>query len=125
MYERTLCYWVPDRPNGNRRVSNAVRRRGYTNVAVVPGTRVPPRPGYTRAPGMITCPVLRNSASGPEIKLSGRISAGFVGKTSKLALRPAYGRSGGRFRCFPAELRPGSPISGPQALSYLAFGHEK
>jgi hypothetical protein len=42
------------------------------------------------------------------------------GSRSKSALRPAFGRPEGRFRCFPgsspAEIRPGRPISGPEAL---------
>ena len=77
--------------------------------------------------------MLRNNASGPEIGLPGRIWAGLLpGKH-----RPAFGRPEDRFRCFPgsspAEIRPGRPISGPEALlrnvEYLilklafCFGH--
>ncbi len=43
-----------------------------------------------------------------------------IGKTPKWALRLAEGRPEGRFRCFPgsslAKIKPGSPISGPEAL---------
>ncbi len=42
------------------------------------------------------------------------------GRAPKAALRPAFGRPEGRFRCFPesspAEIRPGRPIYGPEAL---------
>ncbi len=42
------------------------------------------------------------------------------GKPPKSALRPAFGRPEGRFWCFPgsspAKIRPGSPISGLEAL---------
>ena len=41
--------------------------------------------------------MLRNSASGPEIGLPGRIQAGFYSGASKSALRPAFGRLEGRF----------------------------
>ncbi len=41
-------------------------------------------------------------------------------KEPRSALRPAEGRLEGRFRCFPtsspAKIRPGRPISGPEAL---------
>ncbi len=43
-----------------------------------------------------------------------------TGKTLESALRPAEGRPEDRFRCFPgrspAKIRPGRPISGPEAL---------
>ncbi len=55
-----------------------------------------------------------NRPSGPDF---GRTA---TGKTSKSVLGPAFGRSEGRFWCFPgsspAKIRPGSPISGPEAL---------
>ncbi len=65
--------------------------------------------------------MLRNSASGPEIGLPGRIVAGlFTVKEPNSALRPAFGRPEGRFRFFPgsrpAKIRPGRPIYGPEAL---------
>ena len=64
--------------------------------------------------------MLRNSASGPEIELPGRILAGLLPGKQESALRPAEGRPEDRFRCFPgsspAKIRPGSPISGPEAL---------
>ncbi len=55
----------------------------------------------------------RNGASGPEGGLPDRIVAGLLpGKNRKLPE--------GRFRCFPggspAKIRPGKPISGPEAL---------
>ena len=59
--------------------------------------------------------MLRNNASGPEIDLSGRILDGLL--PGKHRNRPE-----GRFRCFPgsspAKIRPGRPISGPEALSH-------
>ncbi len=55
----------------------------------------------------------RSSSFRPDF---GRI---LIGKASKSALRPAGGRPEGRFRGFPqknpAEIRPGNPISGPEA----------
>jgi hypothetical protein len=43
-----------------------------------------------------------------------------TGKTQESALRPAFSRPEGRFRCFPgsspAKIRPGRPINGPEAL---------
>ncbi len=65
--------------------------------------------------------MLRNSAPGPEIGLPVWISAGLKsGKPQIQALRPAFGRPEGQFFCFPnqnaAEIRPGSPICGPEAL---------
>ena len=48
--------------------------------------------------------MLRNSASGRLL----------VEKASQPALPPARGRPEGRFRCF--GIRPGIPISGPEAL---------
>ena len=57
--------------------------------------------------------MLRNSASGPEIKLPGLILAGLL--PGKHQNRPE-----GRFLVFPggspAEIPPESPISGPEAL---------
>ena len=55
--------------------------------------------------------MFRNSASGPESWLSGRISTG-IGKASKSALRPAGSPLKARFWSFPIRIR-GSPISGP------------
>jgi hypothetical protein len=62
--------------------------------------------------------MLRNRASGPEIGPdSGRTA---TGKAPRSALRPAFGGPEGRFQCFPdsspAKIRPGSLISGPEAL---------
>ncbi len=59
--------------------------------------------------------MLRNSASGPELGLPGRILAGLLpGKHRK-----AFGRRAD-FGAFPvavrAKTRPGSPIYGPEAL---------
>ena len=55
-----------------------------------------------------------NRASGQDF---GRI---LIGRASKSALRQAFSRPEGRFLCFPdrnpAEIRPGSPISDPEAL---------
>ncbi len=64
--------------------------------------------------------VLRNNASGPEICLPGRNSAGFYsGEPQNLpSCRPSAGR-GGDVGAFPIRLRlkPGpSPISGPEVL---------
>ncbi len=56
--------------------------------------------------------ILPNSASGPEIGLPCRILA-------ESALRSAFGRPEGRFRCFPGSspaILPGRPIYGPEAL---------
>ncbi len=43
-----------------------------------------------------------------------------IGRASKSALRPAFGRTEGRFLCFPddipAEIWPGSLIAGPETL---------
>ncbi len=62
--------------------------------------------------------MLSNSASGQEIGFPGRMIP--CGKASTLAFRPAEGRPERRFSCFPdytpAEIRPGLPISGPDAL---------
>ncbi len=60
--------------------------------------------------------MLLNCASGQEIGLPGRISAGFLsGK-----LRPAEGQPESLYCGFPVqsptEVRPGRPISGPEAL---------
>ncbi len=65
--------------------------------------------------------MLRNRASGPETGLPGRIfGRTATGKSSKSAPLPAEGRPEGRFRCLPggspAKIRPGRPISGPEAL---------
>ncbi len=49
--------------------------------------------------------MLRNSASGPEIGLQGRMSAGF--ESGKHQNRPS-GRPEGRFRGFPIRIRPKS-----------------
>ena len=60
---------------------------------------------------------LRNSASGPDIGLPGRILAGLL--LGKHRHGPS-GRPKGRFLCFPgsspAKIRPGRPIFGPEAL---------
>jgi hypothetical protein len=66
-------------------------------------------------------PALRTSASGPDIGLQGP-DCGWTatGKAPKLSLRPADGRPKGRFLCFPgsspATIRPGRPISVPEAI---------
>ncbi len=69
--------------------------------------------------------MLPNRASGSEIGLSGRMSVGFY-SGKKSALRPAEGRPECRFQDLPdqnpAEIRPGSPTSGPVAL-LLNIGH--
>ncbi len=55
-----------------------------------------------------------NRPSGPDF---GRTA---TGNTPKSALRPAFDRPEDRFRCFPdsspAKIRPGRPISGPEAV---------
>ncbi len=66
------------------------------------------------AHGYQTYPMVRNSASGASGPDFGRIP---IGPASKSALRPAE-----RSKILsspdqnPAEIRPGSPISGPEAL---------
>ncbi len=98
-----------------RTVPKLVRHRPLAIKGV--GALVPPQIYWPWA--MWPCelyPMLR-SASGPEIGLPGRISAGFLSRrTSASALRPAEGpilrlslpRN-------PAGIRPGSLISGPEA----------
>ncbi len=56
--------------------------------------------------------MLRNSASGPEIGLPGRISTGF--SPGEPQNRPSGRRAD--FDVFPIRVRPGSPFSGPEAL---------
>ncbi len=64
--------------------------------------------------------MLRNNASGPLIDLPGRILAGLLRENTEID--PPAGRrtAGGPFRCFPGssppKIRPGRPISGPEAL---------
>ena len=80
------------------------------------------RPSFaTNATPLKTYTVLRNSASGPQIGLLGRIiGRAATGNAPKSALRPAFGRPEGRFRFFPgsspAKIRPGRSTSGPEAL---------
>ncbi len=56
-----------------------------------------------------TYPMLRNSASGPEVKLPGLISA-------RLDSGKPQNRTSGRPKADPAEILPRSPISGPESL---------
>ncbi len=59
--------------------------------------------------------MLRTSASGPEVGLPGRTEIG-----PPVGRRPAGGPREDRFRCLPggspAQIRPGRPIFGPEAL---------
>ncbi len=57
------------------------------------------------------------NASGPELGLPSRI---LIGKASKSALWPAFGRRRADVEVFPslnpAEIPPGSLVSGPEAI---------
>ncbi len=67
--------------------------------------------------GVVSYSMFRNSASGPEIRLQGRITAGFlVGRSSKSALRLASASRRDDVDWNPAGIRPGSQISGPEAF---------
>jgi hypothetical protein len=64
--------------------------------------------------------MLRNSASGPEVGFQDRILSDCYLETTEIGPPPAEGRPEGRFLFFPgsspAKFRPGSLISGPEAL---------
>jgi hypothetical protein len=75
------------------------------------------RRGSTGSEG--TYSMLRNSGSGPEIVLPGKILAELL--PGKHRNRPSGRPSAARLRFFsgssPAEIRPGSLIKGPEALT--------
>jgi hypothetical protein len=91
--------------NGSLGQGPATRQPGLVSAAPLPPA----------ATSVVRClfSMLRNSAAGLEIGLPGRSLAGLL--PGKHRYLPA-----GRFPCFPgsspAKIRPGRPISGPEAL---------